>query len=167
EIAASMNVELGGGDPEIDVQRPAASSIASGGNDALGDIRTGVASQYTYTIENLGATNTLNLTGTPLVAINNATNCTATVTTPPSAAITAGGTTTFTVEVTPTADGALSYEISIAHDDTTGSEDPYLITVAGTGVSPEIDVQRPAATSIADGGTDSVGGTVQATLTAL
>lgn len=167
EIAASMNVELGGGDPEIDVQRPAASSIASGGNDALGDIRTGVASQYTYTIENLGATNTLNLTGTPLVAINNATNCTATVTTPPSAAITAGGTTTFTVDVTPTADGAFSYEISIANDDTTGSEDPYLINVAGTGVSPEIDVQRPAATSIADGGTDSVGGTVQATLTAL
>jgi len=56
-----------------------------------------------------------------------------------------------------TAAGAFSLDMDIANND--ANENPYDITVFGTGVAPEIDVQRPAGAgnSIADGDPDAVG----------
>lgn len=146
------------GDPEIDVQRPAATSIASGTTDSVGTTLTGTTTSYTYTIENLGASNALNLTGTPLVAISSESNCTATVTTQPSTPVAAGnGTTTFTIDVTSIAAGPYSFTLSIANDDTTGGEDPYTIDVGGTADGPaEIDIQDPNTNSVASGATLTV-----------
>ncbi|MCA8936454.1 MAG: choice-of-anchor D domain-containing protein [Planctomycetes bacterium] len=145
------------GDPEIDIQRPAATSIDSGTTDNLGNTLTGATDQYTYTIENLGTTNPLNLTGATVVAINNETNCSATVTTGPSTSIAAQGTTTFVVDVTSSGGGAYSFEISIANDDTTGGEDPYIINVAGfAGSTQEIEILSPTTSSISSGDTLTV-----------
>jgi len=151
--------------PEIDVQRPAGTSIADGGTDSQGSVISGVQQTLTYTIENTG-TATLTITGTPTSA--SASNVTVdSISAPGSSSLAGSGTTTFTVQYTPTAAGVFSIELDIVSDD--ADEGTYDILVSGTAAGPaEIDVQRPAGTSIADGGTDSQGSVslgVQQTLT--
>ncbi|MCK7613612.1 choice-of-anchor D domain-containing protein [Roseibium sediminicola] len=151
--------------PEIDVQRPAGTSIADGGTDSQGSVVAGVQQTLTYTIENTG-TATLTITGTPTSTA--ASNVSVdTISAPGSSSLAGSATTTFTVQYTPTAAGAFSFELDIVSDD--ADEGTYDILVSGTALGPaEIDVQRPAGTSIADGGTDSQGTVtfgVQQTLT--
>jgi hypothetical protein len=74
------------------------------------------------------------LTITLPVTISGQTNCTATVTTQPNATVANAGSTTLLVSVTPTADGAFSFDISIDNDD--ANENPYDWTVSGTASTP-------------------------------
>ena len=152
--------------PEINIQRSAV-NIADGATDAVGSaFSIGVQTTLTWTIQNTG-TATLNLTGTPDVATNSATNCTLSVTQPSTSAIAAAGSTTFMIGITPTG-ASFSFNIEIDNDDS--NEDPYDIIVSGTAtaLSPEINLQR-SAVNIADGATDAVGSAfvigVQTTLT--
>lgn len=141
---------------EIDVQRPAATSIPVAASDDLGVVPTGTPTTFTYTIENQGVSTPLDLTGTPLVAVSNFTNCTATVTALPTTPIAPlGGATTFDLEVTVTAGAPFSFDVSI--DNTDANENPYTFTVTGTGPSPVMDVQRPLGISIPDAGADNLG----------
>ncbi len=156
-VTVAGNGGSSGGTPDMNVQRPVSSVIASGGSDNLGTINTGAGSSFTYTIGNTGA-GALVLNGSPLVAISNLSNCAVTVTSQPSASIAASASTTFVVLVTPSAAGSFSFRISIANTD--AAKNPYIINVSGTAnstASPEIDVQRPVGSAITSGGTDNVG----------
>ena len=53
--------------------------------------------------------------------------------------------------------------MDIASND--ADENPYDISMSGTGVEAEMDIQRPLGTSIADGGTDNVGSQTVGTVT--
>lgn len=146
--------------PEIDVQRPASTSIADGATDNVGGAFVlGANPAITWTIANSGSA-VLTLSGGPnFVTTNNLSNCTVAVTQPASATMAASSSQTFQITITVTAAGAFSFQFHISSDD--ADESPYDVTVSGSVPipAPEIDVQRPAGTSIADGGGDNVGST--------
>jgi phosphotransferase system IIB component len=117
--------------PEINIKQ-GATNLSSGGNYDFGNLVSGNSSTVTtFTIENIGAA-TLNLSGTPIVAISGtnasefSVDYTSTTTT-----VNAAGSTTFTITFSPTTKGLKSAQISITNDDTTGSENPYIINLTG------------------------------------
>ncbi|MES9859202.1 MAG: choice-of-anchor D domain-containing protein, partial [Sedimenticola sp.] len=137
--------------PEIRLQRPAGTAIGDGGTDAQGDKSQGVQVTVTYTVYNPG-NGELAVTG-----ITSTAETSVTVDSIPTTAFTvaAGATATFDVLYTPTAAGAFGFELDIASD---GDKANYDITVTGNGIpEPEIDLQRPGGSSIADDGTDAQG----------
>ncbi|MCC6150605.1 MAG: hypothetical protein IT461_10170 [Planctomycetes bacterium] len=117
---------------EINVQRSAVNVLHSSTDFIGSGFTAATPANLTYTIQNLSTLAALNIasistSGTPV-------NCgVAYGALTPASPIPAGGTNsaTFVVTVTPAAAGAFSFTISIDNDDTTGSEDPYLINVAG------------------------------------
>jgi hypothetical protein len=108
------------------------SSVPGSSVDNVGNLPVGQASSMVYTIENTGTAD-LELTGATLVAITGVVNCTATVTTAPTATIGPMGSETFTIEVTPTAAGAFTFHITIESNDPGAAS--YQWTVLGTGTS--------------------------------
>lgn len=110
---------------DLDVQRPAMTSIADGGVDAQGMIAPAMMQTLTYTIENLGNIEA-NITG---ATIAGATNATATVTSNPAATVAPAATTTFDVEYQADANGPFSFDVIVASDDP--DEGMYTITVSG------------------------------------
>ncbi|RYH72941.1 choice-of-anchor D domain-containing protein [Flavobacteriaceae bacterium 144Ye] len=89
----------------------------------------------TFIIENLGGSNTLNLTGSsPYVAISGANAGDFTVTTIPSPTIAAGNNTSFAIEFSPSALGLRTATVSIANNDS--DENPYNFNIQGTGITP-------------------------------
>lgn len=137
---------------EIDVQRPAASSITDGGADLVGNQPTGTQFTLTYTIEETAGTD-LDVSS---FTISNEVNCTIGLITPstPFTATLNNSTMTVDVEVTVTTIGAFSFDIDITNTD--GDEGIYNIAVSGNGIPGEIDVQRPITVSIPDAGSDDV-----------
>jgi hypothetical protein len=104
----------------------------------------------TFTIQNIG-TGSLNLSGTPKVAVSGANAADFIVSLQPSSPVVASGSTTFQVTFDPSSAGARVAALSIASDDT--DENPYNFAIQGTGsTSPEINVLGNAV-SIADGDT--------------
>ncbi|MES9902051.1 MAG: choice-of-anchor D domain-containing protein, partial [Sedimenticola sp.] len=140
--------------PEIDVQRPASTSIADEGTDAQDNKNVGDQVTLTYTVENTG-NGVLNVTD---ITSANPSNVTVDSISTTAFTVGAGATATFNVLYTPTTAGAFSFDLDITSDD--ADEGNYDLTVSGTGTgttAPEIDLQRPASTSIADDGTDAQG----------
>ncbi|MDY2587805.1 LamG-like jellyroll fold domain-containing protein [Winogradskyella aquimaris] len=89
----------------------------------------------TFTIENLGGINTLNLTGSsPYVAISGAHAADFSVTTIPSNAISAGSSTSFTITFNPSAVGLRTATLTIANNDS--DENPYNFNIQGNGIIP-------------------------------
>jgi len=113
--------------PDIDIQRPAGTSIASGGTDDAGSVNVGEAQSLSYTIENVG---TGDLT-VGAATIDNATNVVAAAT-GGDVTLGAGETDSLDVDFTVEAEGAFSFDLVVASDD--ADEDPYTITISGTGV---------------------------------
>ena len=136
------------------MQRPAGTSIADGGTDNVGNQTVG-AVNLTYTIDNTAGTDQLSVTGA--TASNYVNSSGFSVVTAMPLNVAAGATGTMQVSFNVPVNGAFSFDMDIANND--ANENPYDIAVSGTGTGgvPEIDVQRPAGTSIADGGTDNVG----------
>jgi autotransporter-associated beta strand protein len=126
---------LGGGAPEIAIEQPAFTDIPSGGSQDFGTVTLGSNASLGFTIRNTGTAD-LNLTGTPLVSITGTNPGDFTVTSPPASLVTAGNTTTFTVRFTPGGAGARGAALSIANDDTTDGENPFIINLNGTGQTP-------------------------------
>ncbi len=128
-------VALAQSSPEINVERPASFTIVDGGTDAQGNRPVGVQQTLTYTVRNAG-TATLNVT---LVASASASNVTVDAITPTSFTVSSGGgTATFDVRYTPTAEGSFSFELDLANDD--ADEGNYDITVSGDALNhPTID----------------------------
>ena len=118
------------GAPEMDVQRPAGTSIADGGTDNVGNQTVGTVNQ-TYTIDNTAGTATLNVTGvTPSNYVNS--SGFAVVTALPLN-VAAGGTATLDLSFDVDANGAFSLDMDIANND--ADENPYDIAIQGTGTT--------------------------------
>ena len=119
--------------PEINIKQ--AANIVSGGTYAFGTQPTGTSSAaVTFTVENLGEADLI-LSGNPnkiAVLGTDASQFTVNETSTVSP-ITGNSTTTFTVTFSPTSTGLKTAQLSIANNDNTGSENPYLINLTGTG----------------------------------
>jgi len=113
--------------PEMDVQRDG-DSIADGGADTATNTGTSPFN-ITYTIRNDGTTD-LSLTAMPEVVISSETNCTVTQLAAPATTISAAGTTTFLLRVTPTSTAGFSFAVSIDNDD--ADENPYNWAFSGS-----------------------------------
>ncbi|MBP9893410.1 MAG: hypothetical protein KBG84_16015, partial [Planctomycetes bacterium] len=106
-----------------------------GGDNAYGAAGTAIA--RTFTIRNDGLS-TLNIGA---ITFSNQNNCTVTLSTAPATTLAPTATTTFTLEITPTAEGAFSFDMQIASDD--ADENPYNVHIVG------------AATRASGGGNDN------------
>ncbi|MCZ7605609.1 MAG: putative Ig domain-containing protein [Planctomycetota bacterium] len=120
------------GDPEINVQGPNTANIASGATANIGAAQTGVANAYTFTVENVGITNPLNVTALTAAAsgVGNVT-VTANPTLVPASPVPANSSATFNVDVTPTANGPFEFTITITNND--ANEGTYTVIVQGDG----------------------------------
>ncbi len=141
-----------GGTPEIDIVR--GSSIADGGSDDLGQVSASTGSNiFTYMLDNSAGGDDLVVTGVTFSGQSNVN-----VSTTASFPITVGPNTAvgLAVNVQPTGNGAFSFDLEIASND--ADENPYDITVSGTGTGadPEIDLLK-GTSSLANGSTDPQG----------
>ncbi|WP_248722594.1 choice-of-anchor D domain-containing protein [Seonamhaeicola sp. ML3] len=142
--------------PEINIQGNG-NNIANGDTTPVvtddtefGSIENNTTLDHTFTIQNTGS-ETLNLTGTPDVAITG--NAAFSILTQPSASaiVSGGGDLTFVVRFAPTVDVTnVQATISIANDDS--DENPYTFVVQGSSYTPapEINIQGNG-NDIADG----------------
>lgn len=85
----------------------------------------------TFTVKNLGS-GTLNLTGSPIVAVGGTDANNFTVTAVPQSQVPPGGSVTFQVTFDPSSAAAKSATLSIANDGPAG-KNPYNFSIAGTG----------------------------------
>ena len=139
--------------PEIDVRQDS-TAIPSGGSHSFGSLMVGSTSgAITFTIDNPGTAD-LHLTGTPKVAVSGTNAGMFVVGAQPVSPIVPAGSRTFTITFTPTSAGPKTATVTIANDDL--NENPYTITLTGTGITPEIDVRQDS-TAIPSGGSHSFG----------
>jgi MYXO-CTERM domain-containing protein len=142
---------------DLDVQRPAGTSIADGSDDPQGTIAPAAMQTLTYTVENLGNVDA-NITG---VTIGGETNATASVAAAPASTLAPAETTTFDISYQADANGAFSFDLVVASDDP--DEAMYTITVSGdaddgmTGTGGG-GAGGGATTSTGGGGTGGAGG---------
>lgn len=132
--------------PEIVVQGNSVSIVDGDNTPSLTDhtdfgdaLVAGGTVERTYTIRNTG-TATLNLSGSPRVAVSGTHAADFTVTTQPAATVAAGGTTTFQVTFDPLAVGTRTAALSIANND--ANENPYTYSILGNGTTPP-EMQAP------------------------
>ncbi|MEI6507900.1 MAG: choice-of-anchor D domain-containing protein [Bacteroidota bacterium] len=132
-IYNAVPASIGTTAPEINIKQ-SSTSYATASTFGFGSQVSGTSSSATtFTIENTG-TATLNLSGTPIVAITGTNASEFSIDqSSTTATVAAAGTTTFTITFSPTTQGAKTAAISIANDDATGGENPYVINLTGTG----------------------------------
>ncbi|MCP5105317.1 MAG: choice-of-anchor D domain-containing protein, partial [bacterium] len=140
-----------GTEPEMALSQ-GATPIADGGSHGFGSQALNSNTDVVFTITNSG---TSNLTLTTPITIGGADAGQFSIQAQPTSPVTpGGGTTTFTVRFTPTTTGAKTATISIANND--ADENPYDLTITGTGTAPEMALSQ-GATPIADGGSHDFG----------
>lgn len=138
-------VGVGVVEPDINLTLADGTALPSGQGHLLADTPAGVTGSQNYVVVNAGG-------GALTIAsaqISNSTNVTATLTTSPGPTVAGGASSPFTVEFTPTALGAFSYEITITSDDPDTAT--YVVSASATARAPDITVSR--------GGTDLPNGT--------
>ena len=150
--------------PEMDVEGNA-TSIADGDatpdtsdHTNFGNVALGGSFDRTFTIQNEGS-DTLTLTDFPTAVALSGSGDFSIQSQPSAGSIASGGADlTFVVRCTPSGAATVATTVSIANND--ADENPYDFGLACTGVvvaAPEIDVQRPISSSIADGGSVALG----------
>ena len=118
---------------EINIQK-SGTDIPTTGTYSFGNQISGTSgTPVTFTVENKGQANLL-LTGTPKIIISG-TNAAEFIVNEAAtmSPVTGNTSTTFTVTFSPTTSGAKTAQLSIANNDTSGNENPYLINLTGTG----------------------------------
>ncbi len=148
--------------PEIAVEQPVGTNLADGGGKDFGPVLVGTSTSLTFTIRNTG---TANLTLTLPITFDGTDASLFTVTTPPTSPVIPGGSTTFTVRFTPLSPGAKSAGMHFANND--GDENPFDLALTATGITPEIVVEQPVGTNLADGGGKDFGPVLVGTSTSL
>ncbi len=155
-----FNISLAGTGqaPEIAVEQPVGTNYNDNESFAFGSVdlaSSTLSVSKTFTIKNTGDAP---LTG--LVITKDGTNSADfTVTGPVATTVAAAGSTTFTVVFTPTTTGAKTAAIHIANNDPDGSEASFDLTLTGSAASPQIAVEQPAGTAVANNGTAAFAGT--------
>lgn len=132
--------------PEIALRQPAASELQSGDARSYGNVALGASSSLSFRLDNTG---TALLTGLTLTTVGDQTGEFV-----PSlstlADLAPGTSATFTVAFTPGARGARTAELRITSND--ADESPFVVSLSGTGVNPEIVLQQPLDTTLGNGG---------------
>jgi hypothetical protein len=129
--------------PEIVVEQPAGTNLATTGSRSFGSVALGSTGDLTFTIKNTGDSN---LTGLG-ITLGGSHPGDFSITANPTAPVAGpSGSTTFIVRFTPTASGIRSSLIQIANNDL--DEAPFEITVTGTGLAPDIKVESPPGTPV-------------------
>jgi len=121
--------------PEINVQQNSTDIASAGTYSGIGSVRIGTTSSTTtFTIQNIGNA-TLNLSGSPNVAISGSDAAMFSVVSQPSVStVSSSGSTTFTVNFSPTSTGSKSAVLTIANNDS--NEGSYTINLSATGTVP-------------------------------
>jgi copper(I)-binding protein len=144
-----------GGTPVIAVEQPLGTNLVSGSTNDFGPVALGTSNSLTFTIENIGSSN-LTVSNITVDGVNSAMF---TVTTNPTPVLLiAGGSTNFTVRFTPGSLGMKTAALHIANTDT--NNNPFNITITGTGGTPGIAVQQPLGTSLVSGVSSNYFGSV-------
>ncbi|MDY6837396.1 MAG: choice-of-anchor D domain-containing protein [Thermodesulfobacteriota bacterium] len=129
--------------------------MADGGSYNFSSQPTGSDTDAVFTIENLG-TEDLTLSGSPIITIGGADADQFSVDGQPTSPVAPSGNTTFTIRFSPDSVGAKTATIAMANND--GNENPYNLTLNGTGVLPVPEINlKQGATNIADGGSYDFG----------
>jgi hypothetical protein len=136
-----------GGIPAIVVQQPLGMNLVSGSTNDFGPVALGTSNSLTFTIENIGSSN-LTVSNITISGVNSNMFTVTTNPTPPVLLI-PGGSTNFTVQFAPGSTGVKIAALHIANTDT--NNDPFNITITGTGGTPGIAVQQPPGTSLVSG----------------
>lgn len=118
--------------PEINLKQ-GTTDIADGGNYNYGSKTTGTDTDIVFTIENTGTTNNLTLTIPLTISGTNANQFS--IQAQPSTPVSASGNTTFTARFSPTSAGSKTASIAIGNNDS--DENPYNLTLTGTGAVPD------------------------------
>ncbi len=121
----------GGAIPEISVEEFLGAGYPSGSTKDFGTKNVGSISGPAFVIRNTGGSN-LNLTGNPIVTLSGTHANQFTITQPSSQVIAPGGLAVFFIDFAPTSNGFKTATVSIANNDTTGNENPYIIQLTGT-----------------------------------
>ena len=120
--------------PEIAVEQPFNTNIANGGSKSFGNVAVGTTTSLVFYIKNTG---NANLTGLGLTK-DGYDAAMFTITANPTAPVSSpNGTTAFTVRFAPASAGLKTASIHIANNDS--DENPFDITLTGTGVIPITD----------------------------
>ncbi len=145
------------GVPEIGVEQPAGTNLVAGtASVSFSTVDVGFSgTAKTFNILN-GGTGPLKAVGVSVTGGNAADFTVNTAGMQPNVFPALG--TTFSVTFTPSAEGSRSTTLRIVSDD--ADENPFDITLTGTGNLADMTVQQPVGTTIADGGEKSFGSTV-------
>ena len=136
-----------GGAPKIVVQQPLGTNLLSGCTNDFGPMAVGANRSLTFTIMNAGNSNLIvsgiTISGTDAAMFSVTTNPI------PPVTIIPGGNTNFTVRFAPVSTGLKTAVLHIANNDT--NNNPFNITLTGTGGTPIIVVQQPPGTNLVNG----------------
>jgi len=116
--------------PEIDIKQDT-SAIPDGGSYDFGSHLAGTDTNVAFTIENTGAAELI-LSGSPIITIAGTDADQFSVQQQPASSIASESSTTFIIRFSPSSTGFKEASVSIANND--GDENPYDITLEGTGV---------------------------------
>jgi hypothetical protein len=146
--------------PEIAIADSLAVNIPDAGSKAFGTTEVGLNLSQTFTVNNTG-TGALSVGA---ISFDGTNPGDFTVTTSPAASVAAAGNTTLTVRFAPLGAGARSAVMHIVNGD--ADENPFDITLSGTGLAPEVVVHNGShslAPELSDGQVTAVsfGGTAQ------
>lgn len=153
----TLSITSGTTEPEIQVEQPVGVELVDGGAGvSWGDVALGGNAERTFTVRNLGGAQLTNLS----VRIEGASAADFVLTTPPSAPLNTGASTSFTVRFTPAGFGAYSAVLRLLSND--ADESPFDISLSGVGVPPmpEIVVEEPAGVGLVDGAATTAFGSV-------
>ena len=136
--AGSVEVFSGINAPEIGVMENA-TAISDGSTFPLGDVLQGATTTRTFTVSNSGDA-PLMLSGNPRVTISGVDAALFSITTQPAASVTAGGSTTFTVQFTATTAGLRSAQLTLINDD--ADESIFRIQLSAEVLPPDIAISQ-------------------------
>ncbi|MES2594590.1 MAG: choice-of-anchor D domain-containing protein [Verrucomicrobiota bacterium] len=136
---------------ELDVEAPSSIQLADGSSRSFGSQSISLSSSQTFTLFNRGNA-TLN---SMAVTVDGTHAADFTVTQPQVTEVNAGSSTPIQVVFRPSASGARTAALHITSND--GDENPYDITLTGTGLAPDIRVDGNGAVEISSGGSVSFG----------
>ncbi len=116
---------------EMDLSQ-GATPIPDGGSYSFGNRAAGSSTDVVFTISNSGGAN-LTLSGSPIITITGADAGYFSVQAQPATSVAPSGSTTFTIRFSPTTAGSRTAYIAIGNNDS--NENPYNLTLTGTGVA--------------------------------
>jgi uncharacterized membrane protein/subtilisin-like proprotein convertase family protein len=138
---------------EIAIAQPLGTNVADGGSRSFGTVALGSSNSLSFSITNLGSADLIGLR----ITVDGPDAAMFKVTTNPTAPVTPGGSTAFIVAFTPTTPGVKNASLHITNNDT--DENPFDIALTATDgtVLPEIAVEQPLNSDLADGGSRNFG----------